>query len=480
MSRKINFIGRKEPLKYLNQLLNRKSASLAVIRGRRRIGKSRLVEEFGVSKGFLKFSGLAPEEGTTAQDQRDYFADCLTSQLGLLRPDSSNWMTLFLALAQALKNTHQVVLFDEISWMAYDDPTFMPKFKQLWDDELSKRAQFVLVLCGSVSSWIDKNVLSSTALFGRICERITLTELSLPESLALIDEVGFQGSLHEKFVLLSITGGIPWYIELFGGQKNLMAAINHLCFRSDGTLVEEYNRIFNDLFGKRSNVYTGIIELLASGPKENKAIADGINYSRSGLLSEYLDDLVTSGFLVRDSVWSFNTGLDRKIKPYRLKDNYLRFYLKVIKPNLPQIERGHFQEQSYTNMKVFHTMTGLQFENLMLNNRDFIYEQLDIKRIDIVADNPYLQRATKQYAGCQIDLLIQTKLNHLYVIEIKFSSKPIGIGVIDEVQQKIKTLKVPMGFSVSPILLYFGELTDGLEESEYFRQMIDATSLFSS
>lgn len=77
------FVGRKDELERLNSLLGKKSASLVVVKGRRRIGKSRLVEEFAKGKRFLVFSGISPVEGTTTQSQRDVFAKQLGTQVGL-------------------------------------------------------------------------------------------------------------------------------------------------------------------------------------------------------------------------------------------------------------------------------------------------------------------------------------------------------------------------------------------------------------
>ena len=479
MNHKIAFIGRDQELKRLENLSNKRGASFVVVRGRRRIGKSRFVQEFGKNKGLLKFSGLAPNKKMTAQDQREHFANQLTIQLSIAKPDSADWYNLLLALAQNIKKENTVILLDEISWMAQNDPTFLPKLKEIWDSEFNDRSNLILIVCCSISSWIEKNIMSSTGFFGRICELITLSELPIQDSLKLLDSVKFKGSHLEKFILLTVSGGVPWYIILLGSTINLNNNISNLCFHEDGILVTEYKRVFHDLFGKRSEVYSQIVHFLANGPQENNAIAKGINYSRSGLLSEYLDDLVLSGFLAKDITWSFKTGLNRKIFRYRLKDNYLRFFIKVIEPNLGKIQRGHFVNQSYTNMPNFNSTTGLQFENLVLNNREHIYKSLGIQRQNIIADNPYFQRGTKKITGCQIDLLIQTNLKHFYLCEIKFSQKTIGTKVIKEVSDKLQAIELPGGFAISPVLIHYGELSDQLEDADFFIQTIDTRNWIS-
>ena len=216
MKKERKFIGREKELSILEDLSTYRSASLAVIRGRRRVGKSALVKEFAKDKVFLSFSGLPPTEEMTAQDQRDNFVDQLCAQTKIAKPDGSNWFNLFLALSQEISKKKTVILLDEISWMADGDPTFLPKLKSAWDDVFSEKSQLVLVLCGSVSSWIEKNILSSTGFFGRIVSQITLAEFSLSESIELLASQDFTGGLFEKMMLLSITGGVPWYIELLG------------------------------------------------------------------------------------------------------------------------------------------------------------------------------------------------------------------------------------------------------------------------
>lgn len=476
--KKKKFIGRKPELSRLNRLLDEKKSRLVVIRGRRRIGKSRLASEFGSNKKFFKVSGLAPQPGINAQDQREHFADRLNQEYGIAKPNTENWSHCFQTLFQALPKGPVVLLFDEISWMAHDDASFLPKLKDFWDNHFSQHPQLILILCGSISSWIEKNILSSTGYFGRINTLITLKEFSLDESLQLLSENGFRGSTFEKFTALSITGGIPWYLELIHAGEPISQNINELCFREDGILFNEYERIFNDLFGRRSQIYADIIRTLADGSAEYKDISKTLSYSSGGPLSEYLDDLTLSGFVSKEKSWSFKTGLARKIIQYRLKDNFLRFYLKYVEPNKERIESGLFENQSITDLKGFNTMLGLQLENLVLGNRDLIHQELGLNKSDIVAEGPYLQRQTKGHSGCQIDLLIQTKFNTLYVCEIKFTQRQIGVGVIDEVSKKIKALTLPRGYSCIPILIHLGEVSEPLEDSEYFLKRIDFGQFF--
>lgn len=159
-------------------------ACLIVLKGRRRIGKSRLAEEFGKGKIFLPFSGLAPVHGVTAQDQRDAFTRELASSFHLPPFTVTDWSDAFAHLSKHLTKENTVILFDEISWMSSKDPTFTPKLKIWWDLVLQNHPSVVLILCGSISTWIDQNIIHSTAFFGRISLYLELLELSIPHKVS--------------------------------------------------------------------------------------------------------------------------------------------------------------------------------------------------------------------------------------------------------------------------------------------------------
>src|SRR5690242_5465104 len=97
----------------LKRFLRKKTASLIVVKGRRRIGKSRLIEEFAKDFTFYSFAGLAPTEKTTAQSQRDEFAKQLSEQTGLPEIKADDWNKLFLLLFEKIKKDRIILLFDE-------------------------------------------------------------------------------------------------------------------------------------------------------------------------------------------------------------------------------------------------------------------------------------------------------------------------------------------------------------------------------
>jgi uncharacterized protein len=471
------FVGRENELQRLEDLSKSGRACLAVIKGRRRIGKSRLSEEFGKGKEFLSFSGLAPVKGVTAQDQRDAFAHQLATQFHLPSFTFTDWSHAFAHLSRYLTEKPTLILFDEISWMGLKDPTFTSKLKVWWDLVLQNHPFVVLILCGSISTWIDKNIINSTAFFGRVSLYLELNELSIPECRKLLNLQGFKGSDLDFFKILSVTGGIPWYLEQIQTHQSADENIKRLCFEKNGLLVHEFDRIFNDLFSSRGEIYKKIIKILSQGMKNRANLQKIMAYSPSGTLSHHLKALEICGFVSKHPDWSLKTGKPGKLTLYRLSDNYLRFYIHYIEPNLAKIEQGSFLEVPLSGLPGWEPMLGFQLENLLLKNRQLIYRALGIHAQDIVIDNPYFQKATDRKKRCQIDYLIQMHSNTLFVCEVKMRRRELGLEVIDAMKTKINSLSLSKGFGVSPVLLHLGPISDALLSSRYFYRIIDIADL---
>ncbi len=475
-----NFIGRTEELATLRRFFTKKTASLLVVRGRRRIGKSRLIEEFAKPYHFYSFSGTPPTEKTTAQSQRDEFASQLGKQ-GLPKIIAQDWNDLFWMLAEKAKEGRVVILFDEISWMGSADSDFLGKLKNAWDLHFKKNDQLILILCGSASSWIEKNILSSTGFVGRISLTLTLGELPLKDCQQFWGKKNAMLSPMEKFKILSVTGGVPRYLEEIDPTLEAEMNIKNLCFSQGALLVDEFDRLFQSVFLTKSDFYKAIVESLAMGPKEFIEICEVLHKEPSGRMLDYLAELELSGFIKKDHTWDLKTGQDKRMSRYRLSDNYLRFYLKYIYKYKQKIERHSFEFKSVSSLPAWDSILALQFENLVLNNRPYIWKMLEIKPDDIVSENPFFQKKTMRQAGCQIDYMIQTRGGSLYVCEIKFFKNPVsGSKIIEEVTQKIARLNRPKGLSCRPILIHANGVHENLVAADYFFKTIDFSEIFDT
>jgi AAA+ ATPase superfamily predicted ATPase len=473
------FIGRVKELKKLQLQFDIGRSSLAVIKGRRRIGKSRLIQEFAKNKHFWAFSGLAPTPKATLQDQLDHFCTQLCHYAKLPPFTVVDWDNAFQHLTLHLTKEPTVILLDEISWMALEDPNFVGKLKDWWDLNLHDKSQFMLVLCGSVSTWVEDNILNSTALFGRIHLQITLNELSLKESYQFLKTNGFRFSNYDAYKILAITGGIPWYLEQISPNQTPDENIKRLCFEADGLFVLEFKKLFHDLFHQRGLIYKTIVKLLSNGMLTYTEIQKKSQYSQGGTLTKALQQLVTCGFVSLHKSWSIKTGEVGKKNLYRLSDNYLRFYFKYIEPSINEIEKNRFTQVSLESLPGWDIVMGLQVENFVVNNRIEILKCLGVSMENVVIDNPYYQKSTHLKKGCQIDYLIQTRTKNLFVCELKFSRRQIRSTVIEEMQDKIKSLSFPKGFGVCPVLIHIGEIAPAIHESKYFYRIIDMEDLLS-
>ncbi len=462
------FYGRTDELERLRFLLSKRSASLVVIKGRRRIGKSRLIQEFSKDFKTFFFTGLPPEKETTAQDQRDYFAEQMALNLSIDKISAADWTTLLSTLAKHVLEGRIIIVFDEINWIGSLDHTFLGKLNSAWDLHFKQNPQLLLILSGSMSAWIDNNILRSTGFMGRNSLELTLDELSLPVCNLFWREKAKFVSSYEKFKILSVTGGVPRYLEEIDPNKSAEENIFNLAFRRGGLLLEEFDRIFSDLFLKRSPRYKQIVERLADGSASLEQIALAMSMEKGGTVSEYLDDLVETGYVAKDYAWNFNTSKQSRIFRYRLKDNYLRFYLKFIAPYKEQIEKNQVRTLPH-----WSTIMGLQFENLFAHNFHTLFSMLGINSDEVMYDSPYFQRATNERPSCQIDYLIQSKYKTLYICEIKFSKKEIGASVIYDVKQKIKRLPKANIYSIRPVLVHVNGVTDELIEADFFAHIID-------
>lgn len=467
------FVGRKYELNLLTKLHSSKKSSIVVIKGRRRIGKSSLAKEFARDKRFISFTGVAPVKGVSSQDQLDEFARQFYSFFKLPPITFKDWSDAFLNLTAQLDDKPTVILLDEISWMGSLDPLFVPKIKIWWDNHISELSNITLILCGSVSTWIEKNIINSTSLFGRIALQITLDDLSIKESIELLRKRGAKYSIFEIINILSITGGVPWYLERIDVRESVEYNIKNLCFSKNGLLVSEFDRIFNDLFDAKSNIYLKIVELLSEGMRTLTELRNALNYSDSGSFSDYLKALVISGFVSFNYQWNLSNGKATRSGLYRLSDNYLRFYLKHIKKNINKILQGNFANISIYSLPGWDTISGLQFENLLLKNNSMLLDKIGINTNDIIAENPYIQQKTSKKQKCQIDYMIQTKTKNLYICEFKFRKSRISTDVIEDVKEKISKLQIPIGFGIVPILFYVGDLSEKVIDSEFFYKIIN-------
>lgn len=477
------FIGRREELQDLETLWRKRTSSIVACRGRRRIGKSTLFREFAsrTADAYIEIEGLPPQEEVPVsnQDQMDHFIDVLASQTGCDASHVDNWYAAFSRLNEQIDDAKKtVVLLDEISWMAADDPNFPGKLRTAWESLFHRHDKLVVVVCGSVSSWIKKNILGNTGFTGRFSRDYVLTELSLSECTEFWRSARERVDSREIFDVLSVTGGVPRYLEEFDPGMSADENIRRMCFLTSGELYKDFDAIFNPIFGSAVMVKRRILEALADGPLTGTELAKAVDIGRNGRLSEIMKDLCEAGFV--DDCLGINpeTGREARVSRYRLRDNYARFYLKYVAPHRAEIERGVFRYSSLSSLPGWNTIMGLQFENLIVNNAMSLIPFLHLGNATVLSAAPYRhvkKEADSESRGCQVDLLIQTPRT-VYVVEVK-RMKHIGEEIVKEVEEKIRRLPLRPGVSARPVLVYDGELEPAVEGCGYFDAIISSHAL---
>lgn len=470
------YVGRKRELQKLENLWDKKNPSLVVIKGRRRIGKSRLIQEFSKKYKLFLMVGLPSSGQETKQSQIDFFMKEMCRQANLPEFTVDDWMKAFQLLATQLKDEQTVVAFDEISWMGSKDPEFTGKLKTAWDLYFKQSSKLVFILSGSVSTWIDENIVSSTGFLGRLSLTLDIQELSLLESVQMLKNQNVKESSYNYFKLLSVTGGVPRYLEEVQGGQTVESNIQNMCFSSSGILFDEFEYIFSDLFDRRKEFYRKIVLLLANGFKDQGEICKALGLKLGGDISSYMGHLIESGFVKRNYTWTIQEGKMSKLSRYRISDNYLRFYLNYIFPNKPAIATGLFDGGSISRLSAYDGIMGLQFENLMLNNRELIWQKLNLSKEDIKCDGSFFQRKNQRNKGCQVDYLIQTKYNVLFVCEVKYTKKPVSTDIIQEVEEKASRLSAPKNFSKRIVLIHTHDEPEDIQGDKYHWSVINALS----
>lgn len=466
------FYGREELLTDLEALWGKRVSSLVTCRGRRRIGKSTLIEQFAKRSEarFIKIEGLRPQKELSNEDELRAFARQLADQSSAERSLPDCWLTAFGRLAREISDDERtVVLLDEVSWMGYYDPTFAGTLKMAWDNHLKKHPRLILVVCGSVSTWIRENIIDDGQFLGRRSLDVVVPELPLRECVRFWDPVRERLDMREIIDMMSVTGGVPRYLEEVNPALSVTENMRRLCFRPRSPLRMDFDEMFNDVITRQPKSTARVLDCLVDGSRTVTEIAALLDNTKGGHISEALAQLEEAGFVSSDVGTNPLTGTERREKRYRLKDNYSRFYLKYVKPAATLIDKDAFAFSGFDQFKGWEAVLGLQFENLVVNHFQELLPFLHLENALVYSAAPYRQEG-KKGSGLQIDLLIQTKRS-AYIVEVKRRAE-IGLEVVDEVAQKARRLKVAAGNSIRTALVYAGHLARTVEAEGYFDAIV--------
>ena len=472
----MDFYGRDELLDDLDSLWGKNSPSLVTCRGRRRIGKSTLISRFAELSNarFIKIEGERPDEDMNNEDELATFAEQLSLYASKDVSVANNWLQAFKSLDNVLDDRRTVVLLDEVSWLAYFDKRFAATLKIAWDNMFKNHRHLVFVVCGSVSTWIKEKIIDSRSYYGRRSLDIVVPELTLKDCARFWSGRSDRISVRDILDILSITGGVPRYLEEVNPSQSVDDNIRRMAFRPDSTLRRDFDEMFKDVITKRPRMVAMVLEALVDGPMTMSEISGAISVGAGGNVSAALDQLVEAGLVSRDIGMNPETGDEIRERRYRLSDNYVRFYLKCIRPAAKTIDAGTFRYSRLARFEEWNAVKGFAFENLIVNHYGELLPYLHLGESHVYSAAPYRKNGPKG-KGLQIDLLIQTRRSQC-VVEIK-RKNTIGRGIVDEVAEKIRRLKHAPDSSVRAALVYEGELAETVPADGYVDAIIPCRRL---
>lgn len=466
------FVGREEQLAKLTRFLERESPGVAVVYGRRRIGKTALIRQAAAGRCTYYFEGL---ENQRKSEQIRNFRLQLSIQTGSGDTGGriDTWREAFLKLLPVLSERPGCVVLDEFQWMANYRTAIVADLKMVWDQYFSHLPGVSLILAGSIASFMTRKVVKSRALYGRTDLVIHLHGFKLPESRLLLPELGLDELLDAQMLF----GGVPKYLDLLRGYPSVQLAVDELAFQADGYFVDEYDRIFVSHFGRNPD-YARIVDALAAHPygirrQQMAALAD---VAHGGRLTEHLENLESAGFI--QSVRPVDKGLNSRLINYLLSDAYLRFFTAFVRPQRRAIaagRRGLFAALSQTAR--FHGWRGRAFEYVCLDHALRIATLLGFPGIDF-SFGPYFRAGSKAATGLQIDLLYDRADRVLTLCEMKCSGQPVDRSVEQEVARKVQLLEQAYPRrTVQRVLVVHGEVSRDLERSGFFYRILRSEQL---
>ncbi len=325
----MKFIGRSSELSRLESEY-KKSCSMVVVYGRRRVGKTTLIKEFIKNKNAFYF--LASKEVEPLCIKR--FANVISRVTGdtkISKAAYDSWETLFEIIADYRPEEKKIIVIDEFPYLVKTNSAFSSIMQYVWD-EILKDKNIMLILCGSLISMMKKHTLSSDSpLYGRRTAQIRLLPLSFSE----VNEENkrdFEAAAEEY----SVIGGVPKYLELFDPELSLNENIKDIILSKNGFLYEEPNFLFSEEVNAPSS-YFSILKAIADGNHKLEKIANSISFESTAVIP-YIKTLIELGFVEKRTPATEKNPEKTKKGLYFISDPFMRFWFRYVNPYRGELE----------------------------------------------------------------------------------------------------------------------------------------------
>lgn len=412
-------IGRKREINLLQELYDSSKAEFVAVYGRRRIGKTFLIDKMFGDKYDFYFTGIY--EGTQ-KEQLTNFSHQLEVYSGRKSKIPKDWMEAFFCLekflGEKLSQNKILIFIDELPWLDTSRSRFMKAFELFWNEWASKQDNLKLIVCGSATTWMTNKLLGNKGgLHNRVTQSIYLRPFNLVETYQFLESRGFSLSKRQVTEAYMVMGGTPYYLNMMRKSESIAQNIDRLFFGADAPLKSEYGFLFKSLF-KESTLYRKVVECLSrkmKGMTRQEILAE-VKCEDTGYFSDVLADLSNCDFIRKYSAF----GKTERDLMYQLTDLYTLFYLRFVK----SYNGGdlHYWSHIQTDISAWE---GYAFEQVCLHHIQEIRHKLGISgvlsNVCTLSWNAFTDSSDNNHKGGQIDLIIDRGDKTINLCEMKYT-----------------------------------------------------------
>ena len=428
------FINREKELTVLNGLLAQDVAQFVMVYGRRRVGKTTLLNEWAKRTGLSTFYWVAkrdPRELQMASLAQAIFAWQQGVEFSDVEMRPGSWESVFRQLAQAIGQQRVIVILDELPYILQQDSGFGTHLQAAWD-HLFKSTQVVFLISGSHIGMLTALTEYHAPLYGRLTAQFPLDPLTFSESRAFLPHYDAQQRLAAHAVL----GGVPAYLERWRSQETIASNIEKLFLQRTSWFRTEPLVLISDLTQRETAVYEAILRAIADGKHGREEIAKAAAV-KSPSLSHYFERLLALRLLERriPATVPLNKLKNSKQTRYFLRDPFLRFYYRFVDQNLHLIERGLARRLWQMMGDNFRAFVAYSFEEIAY---EWVIHQANQGILPFLPDNVG-QHWSKTV---QVDVVaIAWREKQLLLGECTWGDRPLGRSVVSELVER-KTPRV--------------------------------------
>lgn len=349
------FIGREHELATLNHLYDTDAFQFPVIYGRRRIGKTTLINEFVGERPAIFFTAVENNRQTNLENLSRAIAlfEHPDRDPALASPHNS-FRQAFELVFELARKQRVIFVIDEFPYLAKADPS-VPSILQALADRNHAESKLFLILCGSSLSFMKEQVLGEKSpLYGRRTAQIELRPFDFFASMEFFPNLD-PFSIAEIY---GMVGGVPLYLKQFQGTGTLRELTESVLLNPNAILYEEPGNLFMQEVSKASR-YNAVIGTIADGHTQSSEIAATAGVS-SAEVAYYLKELERIGLVIREKPIA---GKGRQ-PIYRLADNLFRFWFQFVAPHASSIQRGMPERAWRTIEKSLPRYMGPVFEDI--------------------------------------------------------------------------------------------------------------------